>query len=188
MLPVGDRSCAIACMDNVFGLDCVSGLRVWDLTATPAAVRRNEPITNGVMHEMKVTVRQDGQNVAIQSSLNGQQLISWTGQESQLSYDVNHSLPNLHCTGLHSYNSIFEVNDLKLELQRGGRGYRLGDDWKNPLMVVTDRPSKEVARAFSLRDWNGKKYLISDKPHPEGADGTTWLGRVKWSRPNKLEK
>lgn len=32
------------------------------------------------------------------------------------------------------------------------------------------------------------EYLISDKPHPKGADGTTWLGRVKWSLPNKLVK
>ncbi len=24
------------------------------------------------------------------------------------------------------------------------------------------------------------------RPHPGGADGTVWLGRVKWSRPNKL--
>lgn len=28
------------------------------------------------------------------------------------------------------------------------------------------------------------EFLISDKPHPKGADGTIWLGRVKWSKPN----
>ncbi len=32
------------------------------------------------------------------------------------------------------------------------------------------------------------EYLISATPHPKGADGTTWLGRVKWSLPNQLEK
>jgi len=32
------------------------------------------------------------------------------------------------------------------------------------------------------------EYLISAKPHPKGADGTVWLGRVKWSMPNKLVK
>ena len=32
------------------------------------------------------------------------------------------------------------------------------------------------------------EFLVSDKPHPKGADGTVWLGRVKWSRPNSLIK
>ena len=32
------------------------------------------------------------------------------------------------------------------------------------------------------------EYLISATPHPKGADGTTWLGRVKWSLPNKQVK
>ena len=32
------------------------------------------------------------------------------------------------------------------------------------------------------------EYLISAQPHPKGADGTTWLGRVKWSLPNQLLK
>ena len=30
------------------------------------------------------------------------------------------------------------------------------------------------------------EYLVSPTPHPKGADGTTWLGRVKWSLPNQL--
>ncbi|HEY0983778.1 HEAT repeat domain-containing protein [Schlesneria sp.] len=29
------------------------------------------------------------------------------------------------------------------------------------------------------------EFLVSDKPHPHGADGTTWLGRVFWSSPNR---
>ena len=32
------------------------------------------------------------------------------------------------------------------------------------------------------------EYLISATPHPKGADGTIWLGRVKWSLPNQLVK
>ena len=30
------------------------------------------------------------------------------------------------------------------------------------------------------------EFLVSDKPHPKGADGTVWLGKVKWSMPNQL--
>ncbi len=32
------------------------------------------------------------------------------------------------------------------------------------------------------------EYVFGTKPHPKGADGTTWLGRVKWSSPNKMIK
>lgn len=32
------------------------------------------------------------------------------------------------------------------------------------------------------------EFLIGDKPHPKGADGTVWLGRVKWSKPNRQVK
>ena len=32
------------------------------------------------------------------------------------------------------------------------------------------------------------EYILTGKPHAKGADGTTWLGRVQWSRPNQLVK
>ncbi|HQX49491.1 MAG TPA: HEAT repeat domain-containing protein [Planctomycetaceae bacterium] len=32
------------------------------------------------------------------------------------------------------------------------------------------------------------EFHISPTPHPKGADGTTWLGRVQWSIPNQLIK
>ncbi len=30
------------------------------------------------------------------------------------------------------------------------------------------------------------EYILSGTPHPKGADGTTWLGRVQWLQPNQL--
>jgi hypothetical protein len=32
------------------------------------------------------------------------------------------------------------------------------------------------------------EYILSNTPHPKGADGTTWVGRVLWSQPNSLIK
>lgn len=29
------------------------------------------------------------------------------------------------------------------------------------------------------------EYMFGTAPHPKGADGTVWLGRVKWSKPNR---
>jgi hypothetical protein len=30
------------------------------------------------------------------------------------------------------------------------------------------------------------EYILTGTPHAKGADGTTWLGRVRWSKPNQL--
>jgi hypothetical protein len=32
------------------------------------------------------------------------------------------------------------------------------------------------------------EYILAGTPHANGADGTTWLGRVQWSRPNRIVK
>jgi hypothetical protein len=32
------------------------------------------------------------------------------------------------------------------------------------------------------------EYILTGTPHARGADGTTWLGRVRWSKPNRLVK
>ncbi|MDA0590788.1 MAG: exo-alpha-sialidase, partial [Planctomycetota bacterium] len=32
------------------------------------------------------------------------------------------------------------------------------------------------------------EYILTGKPHAKGADGTTWLGRIRWSKPNQLVK
>ena len=29
------------------------------------------------------------------------------------------------------------------------------------------------------------EYILGTTPHPKGGDGSTWLGRVKWSKPNR---
>jgi hypothetical protein len=30
------------------------------------------------------------------------------------------------------------------------------------------------------------EFILGSTPHPKGADGTVWLGRVRWSAPNRL--
>jgi hypothetical protein len=30
------------------------------------------------------------------------------------------------------------------------------------------------------------EFILSDKPHARGADGSTFAARVRWSRPNRL--
>jgi len=161
IFPVGDGNCIMSCLDTVCGLNLVNGLRVRDIAPSPAATLRARPLTNSVIHELKLTLSQQGQNVEIQSSLDGEKLISWTGRASQLSCEGDHCLPNSRLIGIHSFNSLLYVHELKLELKNGGRGFRLGDDWKNPIFdVADDAPPEVVDRCIT---WNGKKYFISDK-------------------------
>ncbi|GEM_PF-747969 len=43
-----------------------------------------------------------------------------------------------------------------------------------------------AAAISSYESWvTDAEYIVSDKPHPKGADGTVWLGRVMWSKPNQ---
>jgi len=32
------------------------------------------------------------------------------------------------------------------------------------------------------------EFMVDDKPHPGGADGTVWNSRIIWSKKNKLVK
>jgi hypothetical protein len=32
------------------------------------------------------------------------------------------------------------------------------------------------------------EYILSETPHPKGADGSTWLGRIRWSKSNALNE
>ncbi len=46
-----------------------------------------------------------------------------------------------------------------------------------------------AAAVLGYESWvTDAEFIVSDKPHPKGADGTVWLGRVNWSKPNLLLK
>ena len=164
-LPVGETSCEFFVdfmAGTMSGLERVDKRRVNELIGTPAAVRQNATFANGVVHELKTSVLQQGQNVAIQTFMNDDNLIAWKGSIAQLSQLAPDAFPNPHAIGVIVHNSIVDIHELKLEINEGGRGYRLGDDWKNPLSEVADKPTPDVAKRCQA--WDGKQYFISDKP------------------------
>jgi len=173
VLPVGETHCGCIVdgwAGTVIGLEKVDGRHGIDLVGTPAAVRRNKPLINRVAHELRVTVSLRDKNAAIGVTVDGEQLIAWTGSVAQLSIAGWHSLPEPHAIGVLAHDSIVDVHELKLELKKGGRGFdvgrgfRLGDDWKNPLFVVADKPTPDVAKRCLIWKEKEKKYFISDKP------------------------
>lgn len=170
IFPVGETGCLLMVDygSNLTGLELIDGRYVHQLLDTPAAIRQNGTLANLVAHELQVIVLQQGQNVTIQASTDGVRVNSWKGSVSQLSCPGGAALPNPHGIGVITHESIVDVQELKLELKKGGRGldvgrgFRLGDDWKNPLFAVADRPTPDVAKRCLT--WNKQNYFISDKP------------------------
>ena len=165
ILPVGQTNCAV--MFDGWG-GTLSGLYLVDrkgpqvMAGTPAVARRASPFANGVPHQAKISVMQDGQKIAIKATLDEESLVDWNGTLSQLSGAEHYRLPNPHAIGVCTYDSILEVHDLKLRLASDGRGYRLGDDWKTPIDDIASQPSPEVAAG--CRTWKGKHYFLSGIP------------------------
>ena len=139
----------------------IDGKNLRDYVGSPAAVLQKEPTANGVPHDFRVTVTTNGSEVRINTEVDRIQLITWAGQVSQLSEGPNHSRPNSHTIGLSSNRSHVDVHELKLRIAKGGRGYQLTDDWKNPLFEVAAIPPAEIADKCT--DFKGKKYFISDE-------------------------
>lgn len=164
-LPVGDTGC-IFLLDGfngtVGGLQFVDGRTAKNSVGTSDAVKITSPLTNGVAHSASITVSQEGDNAAFATTLDGKDYFSWKGRCSQLTQVPAAVLPQPRTIGVWTQNIVVEIHELKFKLLPGGRGYRLGDDWKNPLTVIANEPPSEVVA--QCLDWNGKKYLISDMP------------------------
>jgi serine/threonine protein kinase len=165
ILPVGETTCAllIDCWaGTITGLDTVDGQRPDRHLGTSSAVRQKNPLENGILHELEVTVSQQGQIAAIQASIDGNQLISWRGKITKLSLYREFAIPSSRAIGILAQTSIVDIHSLTLELDKGSLGYRLGNDWKNPLTEVAEKPNADAAK--TCVSWNGKQYFFSDKP------------------------
>ena len=165
IFPVGETSCAV--MIDGWG-STVSGIYLFDrkvppaLAGTGAAIKQNSVLTNGVAHELSLSVSQSQDDVTIRSGIDGKELISWTGLQSQLHCPEHYCLPISQVIGICQYNSSIEVRELKLRLNEKSRAFPLKDDWKTPLNVVTDNPTPEIAAGCLT--WNGRKYYVSGIP------------------------
>lgn len=165
-LPVGDTSCEFI-VDGwggqITGLHLVDGKLAVDNIGI-GGIRTRNPVANGVTHELNIDVAHQDESVVIDAMLDGVSVFSWSGSPARLSQWNGGVMPIGQCLKLRVHESRVTFHRFELELNKRGRGYRLGDDWKNPLFPVDDKPSREVAKALQLLDWNGKRYFISDKP------------------------
>lgn len=165
--PVGDTACVLqldAWNGTVSGLELVDGNHVRELVGTSSSVARSTPLVNGKPHTVHVKVTLLKDKATIEAILDDRAIINWQGKTSQLAMSGAHALPIANTIGLIAFDASVELRELKVKLVRGvrgavpGRGFWLGDDWKNPLHEVAARPPREVIG--KCLDWNNKKYLI----------------------------
>lgn len=122
------------------------------------ASRQKGPYTNDFEHELQVDVTQKGNVVSLEGTIDGKKIYTWRGNDSRLSALNWQCFPVPHVFGFSSYDSTVQVNSAVLVLKPGAKGYRLRDDWKNPLDRVDDKPPSRINR--QCEDWGGKKYFF----------------------------
>lgn len=163
LMPVKNRMCE-ACFDAWYGvlsgIQFINGAEV--IKGKPGTVEQSKPFESGIEHEFQVIVHENEDNVVIKTSMDGTPLVTWTGKVEELSLPGSHAIPLSNGIGVAVWGSSVAVKSWKLRLLPGGRAYRLGDDWTNPLLEVAKEPPAEVRE--SCFDWKGRKYFISDAP------------------------
>lgn len=164
VFPIGSSSCSVllsAWGGICHGLQMVDGRDVKDQREITGAVLRPGNLTNGQRYKLQIDVSQYADQATIAVALDGNRIIAWQGGISQLSLSPNIVIPCQPAVGIGIFNSPSEVHKLELRLKRGGKAYRLDDDWWSPLTSVSTFPPKEIAA--SCLSWNGRKYFISEK-------------------------
>jgi serine/threonine protein kinase/formylglycine-generating enzyme required for sulfatase activity len=148
----------------------VHGLTIHDMRTSDAGLEvRPGTLVNGRRYVLRASVTDvpsdisdstENSTVTVKAELDGQEIVSWTGDSSRLF--LPEPLPNPNAIGLSAFQSVAEFHSLRLKLKKGSRAVLLGKDWKNPLDVVAEGPPESIAAECIER--NGKKYFIGVNP------------------------
>lgn len=165
LLPIGLTSVQInlgGWGGAVHGLGLINNTESRSLPESSGAVVRPGIIVNGQRHHVHVDVQQQSGRVTVQATLNGRTFVAWRGSFAQLSTSWVSVLPHPQAVGVLCNASVFDIHRLELTIGKNGQGYRLKDDWKNPLTIVSDQPPRQIAAQCAT--WNGRRYYLSDRP------------------------
>lgn len=165
-IPVGLTSGAIVVGgwgEVASGIEILDGREGKDLDPSTGAVSRQGPvIVNGKKHRIEISVREMKGQATIRASLDGRPFVNWSGPARALSLYDSTVLPCAQAVGVETHVSVVDLHSVELTVNKNGVGYELGDDFQNPLTVVDKVPPKEIIKKCG--QWNGRYYLISDKP------------------------
>ncbi len=145
------------------GLERVNRKFVFDCQESGAFRWHKYPeVVNDIPHTLKVSVTVNGDDAAIVARLDQDELVNWKGPQRKLISPPYSTMPNPHAIGVLAYANHLTVHELTLELKPDAEGYRLGNDWKNPLMNVADGPEEGSPYQRSVKEFNGRPYYISN--------------------------
>lgn len=119
-------------------------------------------LENGKPYTLQVNLQESRGTATINAALNGKQFVSWRGAVNRLSCWEMNALPSPRSVGVLVHSSTATIHGFGVILTRGGEGYRLGDDWTNPLDVVANAPPKTIAKECVT--WKGRQYFVAPKP------------------------
>jgi hypothetical protein len=60
------------------------------------------------------------------------------------------------------WDGVADIHSVEIEIDKGGRGYRLAQTWDCPLLEQAKEPPRDVAALCT--DFHGRKYFISPEP------------------------
>ncbi len=141
-----------------------------DPKTSGAAVKPGK-ITNDVVHQLRVSVRQANGGANISASLNGLPFVSWQGASTRLSPWPFFNFSRPETLGVAANQGIvewrsFEVKVIQEKTPKGVEpyscAYRMASDWLTPITAIKDSPTSEVRRR--CKEWNGKPYYFTDEP------------------------
>ena len=164
-LPVGDTAVELVTSfwgGQYNGLFLIDETKIYRRSDISSGLKKNVSIINGKRYRLDVDVKVAGANASIVSTLDGDPLVSWSGDYSRLSSSALFAMPSLRTPGVIVHDSRTQVHKLQLMLIGNGQGKKLGDDWGYPFREVAAGPPREVAN--ECVNWGNKWYYFSDEP------------------------
>jgi hypothetical protein len=126
------------------------------------AVLRPAKLENGRKYALQVKVQEGRGAVAVLAMLDGQPFVNWKGSANRLTAPSPVNLPSPRSVAFRAYESSTTTHSFQLVVSKGGMGYQLQNDWKNPLDVVAAAPPQDIAKECTIG--NGRSYYIWPKP------------------------
>lgn len=144
------------------GLHLIDGRELRDVPAAARAGVRPGKLQNAHRYRIEIDVIQNNDNAAITARLDGTLFVQWKGRIAQLSCPWYNQVASLHAVAVNVAQSTADIHKLEVRIKSGSKGFRQGDDWRNPIEPVLSAPSKAVAD--KCLTWNGRQYFFSEKP------------------------
>lgn len=164
-LPIGSAAATVfvsGYQGTSSGLHLIDGREAKDVPEAARAGVRMGRLQNGHRYRIEIDVVQSNDFASVTASLGGKRFVEWRGRVTQISCAATHFLPCINAIGVIANQSPTDIHKLEVRIKQGSKGFRLGDDWRNPIEPVASSPPK--ALVDKCLTWNDRHYFFTDQP------------------------